>query len=694
MRSFTAAAEIAENVYLGNSFDVPVALEDAPSAEAAQNKKGFSVCIESREGAHMLAHRDLKDAEMRLDAMGRQAAQRRKKAKRQHPKSGAGSTVAGSGTAFWYSSSSDEASLEGSETDSPASSSAGEEEEEEDFADFEDAYEGRERHFAAGHNCQTPIKLRYKRASKSLRAARLEHQRKKAASLLGLPASVDDGGKGRELAVPSDNNDIVHLECAASGQNVRHESHRRQLVDAILDHVVWVRAVARPHLRTSIDYRRQTAAHVAGNYPHQQQHYAQIPPARRVLLHCMDGYTDTSLLALAYTMYDRVLSLPEAYLYLQNTKERSFFVYPADVQLLSALERRIAEIVGRQGRARFNDDLNKEELEAALATLEAEKDKAKVEQSSRLAAAQQQSQQQGAAGATNGGGFGSALGAAARSYLQPIRPSLFSRSSSHSSTATLRASIPSSSTNARQHPPLGPVSDAFSHPWFYTDLFDGHFPSRILPFLYLGNINHANNALMLRALGITHVLSVGESALVPPHKLGAPPAGSAPPSPGKARLPTNSLWLEQSMGNIEVCDIQDIQDDGCDPILNHMCTALEFIERARQRGGRVLVHCRVGVSRSATLVIAYVMKYFDMSLPEAYLLVRARRLNILIQPTLLFMHCLHTWEEAIRESGINEEGNMAVERSGRITWPVLSLELANLNKKCKLHACRSANVRD
>jgi dual specificity MAP kinase phosphatase len=453
-------------------------------------------------------------------------------------------------------------------------------------------------------------------------------------------------------------------------------------MDGILEYVIWIRAIARPHLRTSIEYRRQNYS----PYPHQQQQLQQYPAARKVLLHCLDGYTDTSLLALAYIMYDRVLSLPDAYLYLQDTKNRSFFVYPQDVQLLSALERRIAEIVGKQGRARFNDDLTKEELELADRQAKVMERPAFVA----TAAGQMQQVQQTTANpsatmtttATVTLGFGSALGAAARSYLQPIRPSLFSRSSSHSSTATLRGqaplSPPSSLSSAKQ--PLGPTSDAFSHPWFYTDLFDGHFPSRILPFLYLGNINHANNALMLRAIGITHVLSVGECALTPPHKQNVP---SGPSSPGKARLPTNSLWLEQSLGNIEVCDIQDIQDDGSDPILGHLCTALEFIERARQSNGKVLVHCRVGVSRSATLVIAYVMKFLDLGLSEAYLLVRARRLNILIQPTLLFMHCLHTWEEAIRESGTDEEGHMFLERSGRITWPVLSLELANLNKKCE-----------
>ncbi|WAR55208.1 hypothetical protein PtB15_4B828 [Puccinia triticina] len=66
----------------------------------------------------------------------------------------------------------------------------------------------------------------------------------------------------------------------------------------------------------------------------------------------------------------------------------------------------------------------------------------------------------------------------------------------------------------RRHPPLPsaptpspPRTTRAHHPWFYDPRFDGHFPSRILPFVYLGNLNHASNAL-----GITHVVSMGDYA--------------------------------------------------------------------------------------------------------------------------------------------------------------------------------------
>lgn len=135
---------------------------------------------------------------------------------------------------------------------------------------------------------------------------------------------------------------------------------------------------------------------------------------------------------------------------------------------------------------------------------------------------------------------------------------------------------------------------------------------------YLGNLSHATNALLLKSLGITHVISMGESALQPP---------SATPSP----LPVNSLWMEELLGSISVLDVKSIADDGIDPIAPHLLPTSEFIENARKGGGRVLVHCRVGVSRSASVVIAYLMKYGGMDLVTAYLVTRSRRLNVLIQ---------------------------------------------------------------
>lgn len=69
--------------------------------------------------------------------------------------------------------------------------------------------------------------------------------------------------------------------------------------------------------------------------------------------------------------------------------------------------------------------------------------------------------------------------------------------------------------------------------------------------------NHAQNAYMLHALGITHVVSVGECALVPPPNIATSDssrgyhlvAGRGPGGHG-------SLWMEEREGRIKVLDIK------------------------------------------------------------------------------------------------------------------------------------------
>ncbi|KAK4688792.1 hypothetical protein P7C73_g1321, partial [Tremellales sp. Uapishka_1] len=145
---------------------------------------------------------------------------------------------------------------------------------------------------------------------------------------------------------------------------------------------------------------------------------------------------------------------------------------------------------------------------------------------------------------------------------------------------------------------------------------------------------HAGNAAMLHALGITHVVSVGECLINTPNDH----------DPMYGPMGGNTLAVEARAGRIQVLDLMDIRDDGNDPLRPLIARACDWIEQARKAGGCVLVHCRVGVSRSASIVIAYMMQFQKMGLMDAYLLTRARRLNVLIQPNLRFFHELFGWE--------------------------------------------------
>jgi dual specificity MAP kinase phosphatase len=120
---------------------------------------------------------------------------------------------------------------------------------------------------------------------------------------------------------------------------------------------------------------------------------------------------------------------------------------------------------------------------------------------------------------------------------------------------------------------------------------------------------------MLHALGITHVVSVGECALVPPHHDGdattggvichRPTSSGAQFIAGKGPGGQGSLWIEEREGRIKVLDIKGVCDDGIDTLEPQLQPICDWIEKARSEGGQVLVHCRVGVSRSATVTVSF-----------------------------------------------------------------------------------------
>lgn len=72
------------------------------------------------------------------------------------------------------------------------------------------------------------------------------------------------------------------------------------------------------------------------------------------------------------------------------------------------------------------------------------------------------------------------------------------------------------------------------------------------------------------------------------------------------------------------------------------------IDGVKASGGRVLVHCHAGVSRSATVCMAYVMKTLDFDLRSAYDYVKTKR--HCVSPNLHFMGQLLEFEKRLRSS--------------------------------------------
>lgn len=70
---------------------------------------------------------------------------------------------------------------------------------------------------------------------------------------------------------------------------------------------------------------------------------AEANPGRHILLHCADGYTETTLLALAYYMYANGVPVHTAYLELHRQHKRNFFSYPSDLALLTFMQPRILQ---------------------------------------------------------------------------------------------------------------------------------------------------------------------------------------------------------------------------------------------------------------------------------------------------------------------------------------------------------------
>lgn len=137
----------------------------------------------------------------------------------------------------------------------------------------------------------------------------------------------------------------------------------------------------------------------------------------------------------------------------------------------------------------------------------------------------------------------------------------------------------------------------------------------IEPNLYLGNLTAATDVKWLKDIKITHILTVDSCPL--PRKI-------------------------QLLPNITTKYIQ-ITDMPREDFLIFFGDAYQFIDDGIKLGGRVLVHCYYGVSRSATLVIAYLMKKHGMCLDAAFEFVKSKRR--FVGPNAGFLEQLKLYED-------------------------------------------------
>lgn len=86
----------------------------------------------------------------------------------------------------------------------------------------------------------------------------------------------------------------------------------------------------------------------------------------------------------------------------------------------------------------------------------------------------------------------------------------------------------------------------------------------------------------------------------------------------------------------------DVEDISREPIELFFPEATAFIHSWVKRDARVLVHCRAGVSRSSSTVLAYLIEYHGYTLHDAFFLARSHR--SVVTPNVGFMEKLCEYE--------------------------------------------------
>jgi hypothetical protein len=156
---------------------------------------------------------------------------------------------------------------------------------------------------------------------------------------------------------------------------------------------------------------------------------------------------------------------------------------------------------------------------------------------------------------------------------------------------------------------------SYVQPWISTEPnFD-----EIIPGLYVGDIASAYNKNALKKTGITHVVTavLGISPIFP---------------------------KEFQYENFPLRDITNQNIEYCFERSN------KYISKAIRNNGKVLVHCLCGVSRSSTLVAAFLMYEFGLTCEDAIKLLQSKR--ACVQPNDGFKVQLRNFENQLQHRNI------------------------------------------
>jgi protein-tyrosine phosphatase len=156
------------------------------------------------------------------------------------------------------------------------------------------------------------------------------------------------------------------------------------------------------------------------------------------------------------------------------------------------------------------------------------------------------------------------------------------------------------------------------HKYFDSHLFKIHYnshPSQIFEWFYLGSFSNACDIKELRKNKINYILNCAIEC-------------------HNKNLPKDIKELHLKIKDIENFDL-----------INYFEEANEFINKCKLEGGTLLVHCKLGISRSASFVIAYLIKNNNLSVEKALNFVKQKRNQI--KPNEGFMSQLKKYERLI-----------------------------------------------
>ena len=141
-----------------------------------------------------------------------------------------------------------------------------------------------------------------------------------------------------------------------------------------------------------------------------------------------------------------------------------------------------------------------------------------------------------------------------------------------------------------------------------NDIFNHYFIVVIILYLFVaGSQDVALDRAILSSHSVTHILNL-------------------------ASYVDNAYPLIYTYKKLQILDLPETD------ITQHFDNCFQFIDDCRASGGCVLVHCNAGVSRAATIVIAYLMKTQRMTFNDAFMFVKEKRPAI--RPNDGFMHQL------------------------------------------------------